>query len=249
MNLLCVIGFHAWSGCTCLRCGKTRNNNHHWDACICDVCGKMRDKNHIWKDGKCIKCGKTIRFNDNLGTLIKTGDEAFASWQPYLMNNYTGSLVFKFPNLESAKNALSKLSFIHFAVDENELVASEIIEYGYYKDHGVFYAVIWGPSFTIEMFNEAKKTLKNAGGVLFKSQKPTKTQKTDEFEMDDDDDEVTFVRNEQMGNAYYEIYSGKSKKSALAFLGNNPVNESFFYRIVETPEGNYGRDINGVYQE
>lgn len=249
MNLLCNLSFHNWKGCTCLKCGKTRNKDHHWDACICDVCGKMRDKNHIWKDGICIKCGKKIRFSDNLGTLIKSGDEAFASWHPYLMNNYTGSLVFKFSNLAAAKNALSKLSFIHYSEEDNELVASEIIEYGYYKDHGVFYAIIWGPLFTFEMFNEAKKILKNEGGVLFNSQKPKEVKSLDESDMSAYDEVVNFVRNEQMGYAYYEIYSGNSKKAALAFLGNNPVTESYFYRIVETPEGNFGRDINGIYQE
>ena len=37
--------------------------------------------------------------------------------------------------------------------------------------------------------------------------------------------------------------------SAKAFLQQNPVTQNLFYLVVETPEGNYCRDIQGIYTE
>jgi len=47
----------------------------------------------------------------------------------------------------------------------------------------------------------------------------------------------------------YEVYRGPSKRAALAFLRHKSVFQRNFYIIVETPEGNYGRDIDGVFDE
>ena len=47
----------------------------------------------------------------------------------------------------------------------------------------------------------------------------------------------------------YRIYKGPDRVSAEAFLKENPVTRKFYYIIVETPEGNYCRDIQGVYKE
>ncbi len=63
-------------------------------------------------------------------------------------------------------------------------------------------------------------------------------------------EQVKFV-NEQttvkMGHTFrYRMHKGPS---AVAFLEKNPVQENMLYIIVETPEGNYGRDIQGIYKE
>ena len=75
MNIACNFGFHRWSGCKCLECGKTRDeghdwsrdcdkcarcgvlreNAHHWEGCVCVNCAKER---HEWRAGACAKCGK-----------------------------------------------------------------------------------------------------------------------------------------------------------------------------------------------
>lgn len=232
MSLKCLLGLHSWNGCKCSKCGKTK------------------DGKHLWIDNKCSICDRKILFRDNRGTLIKSSDQAFASWQPYQFNNYTGSLIVKFANLNDAKNALSKLSFIHLASDKDELIASEVIEYGYYENYGKYDVVLWGPSFSIEMWEEAKDKLSNSGGNIFSSQEPKISKSiSNENKADSKVEKVKFIKNEQMGDNKYKIYSAPSKQAAMDFLQNNPVTESFFYVIVETPEGNYARDIQGIYRE
>ena len=62
---------------------------------------------------------------------------------------------------------------------------------------------------------------------------------------------VEFVGNEyqdRMGVKFtYEVYKAKSKQQALAFLKTKTVDREYYYIEVETPEGNFGRDINGIY--
>ena len=232
MSFKCKIGFHSWEGCKCSKCGK------------------VRDEQHSWSKSQCSLCGRKILFRDNIGTLLKSADQAFASWQPYQFNNYTGSLVFKFNRIKEAKNALSQLSFIHIASDNNELISSEVIEYGYFENSGKSDVVIWGGSFTVERWEEAKEKLSNAGGIVFSSQRPKEGNSIiKESNVKIKIEKVKFVRDEQRGKNKYKIYSGQSKKSAMEFLQKNPVTESFYYIIIETPEGNYARDIMGIYRE
>jgi hypothetical protein len=49
----------------------------------------------------------------------------------------------------------------------------------------------------------------------------------------------------------YEVYTAKSKSLALEFLRGLPTDEipSLYYVIVETPEGNVGKDLNGMFDE
>ena len=65
--------------------------------------------------------------------------------------------------------------------------------------------------------------------------------------------EAIFVKEyseEKMEKEFtYRIYTAQNKASAKALLEENRVNKPFHYIIVETPEGNWGRDINGIYKE
>jgi hypothetical protein len=47
----------------------------------------------------------------------------------------------------------------------------------------------------------------------------------------------------------YRIHKGPDAESAKAFLKQNPVNRDSYFLVVETPEGNYCRDSQGIYQE
>ena len=47
----------------------------------------------------------------------------------------------------------------------------------------------------------------------------------------------------------YRIHRGPSAGAAKAFLQQNPVDQQFHYIVVETPDGNYRRDIQGIYKE
>lgn len=47
----------------------------------------------------------------------------------------------------------------------------------------------------------------------------------------------------------YEVHSGSTKQEAVEFLEQQVVSEPSFYIVVETPEGNWGKDIAGIYDE
>ena len=53
-RLLCLVKRHKWDGCTCLKCGITRD--HEWDGCKCKNCKAARE--HDWDHGcVCQRCG------------------------------------------------------------------------------------------------------------------------------------------------------------------------------------------------
>jgi hypothetical protein len=47
----------------------------------------------------------------------------------------------------------------------------------------------------------------------------------------------------------YEVYSAESKSEAMQFLSNVEVTEPIKHVVVETPEGSWGRDVAGIYDE
>lgn len=51
------------------------------------------------------------------------------------------------------------------------------------------------------------------------------------------------------GDATYETYKGTDAESAKAFLMTKRVDKPMYYIIVDTPEGSWGIDINGLYLE
>lgn len=50
---------HDWDGCRCMRCGTLRDEEHDWNGCVCRHCGKHRDEQHDWNGCKCKRCGET----------------------------------------------------------------------------------------------------------------------------------------------------------------------------------------------
>lgn len=190
---------------------------------------------------------------DNVGTRITSANQADTVWQVSYLINGTGSVNYQFDYLDSAKRALSQLSYIHIANDTGELISSETIEYGYYEREGKGEVIIWGDSFTEEMWNEANEKLSNAKGLKRVSQKPkvkakNKIEKINSTKAED----VKFVKTEynKIGGitATYKYYSGPSKSSALEFLKQITVKEQFYQIVVETPEGIFARDIKGIYE-
>jgi len=58
-----------------------------------------------------------------------------------------------------------------------------------------------------------------------------------------------FIEKRQTPSGTYEVYRGSNTKSARNFLKSKKVNDSQYYIKVETPEGNWGVDIDGLYLE
>src|ERR1700686_3519635 len=65
-------------------------------------------------------------------------------------------------------------------------------------------------------------------------------------------DGIRFSRLETRDEKYeYEIYKSPSRQTALRFLRSVPSHRipTLYYVIVETPTGNIGRDIRGLFDE
>jgi hypothetical protein len=45
------------------------------------------------------------------------------------------------------------------------------------------------------------------------------------------------------------VYSAPEKADAIAFLEEQTVTHPSFFVVVETPDGNFGKDKDGIYQE
>jgi hypothetical protein len=58
---------------------------------------------------------------------------------------------------------------------------------------------------------------------------------------------VQFAKSELRNRFTYEIYRAPNREQALAFLKSKVVNKQMYYIEVETPEGTFGRDLNGIY--
>eukprot|EP01084_Bolivina_argentea_P050788 93400_1 len=54
---------------------------------------------------------------------------------------------------------------------------------------------------------------------------------------------------EKRGKNTYEIWSAASKQDAFNYLKSRKVTERLYYVVVETPDGNFGKDIHGYYEE
>ncbi|MFN0018100.1 MAG: hypothetical protein ACKVP0_07575 [Pirellulaceae bacterium] len=58
-------------------------------------------------------------------------------------------------------------------------------------------------------------------------------------------------RNTIVGPAtyYYEVFTAKTAQEARDYLNTKAITAANTYCIVETPEGNWGKDKDGMYKE
>lgn len=50
-------------------------------------------------------------------------------------------------------------------------------------------------------------------------------------------------------NCTYEMYQAKTAQEAKEFLATKVVAQPLYYVVVETPEGNWAKDIDGMHKE
>ena len=58
-----------------------------------------------------------------------------------------------------------------------------------------------------------------------------------------------FIEKRKTPSGTYEVYKARNAGSAKNFLKSKKVNENKYYIKIETPEGNWGVDIDGLYLE
>jgi ssDNA-binding Zn-finger/Zn-ribbon topoisomerase 1 len=58
-----------------------------------------------------------------------------------------------------------------------------------------------------------------------------------------------YIRTDKSQSGTYEVYSCTDAESAKTFLEKKKVEKELYYIVVETPQGNWGLDIKGLYLE
>ena len=163
--------------------------------------------------------------------------------------------LFKFTSESNAEQAFLELPYIHKAKDTNNLICRKLLIFGYYKTkEGIYEAILCGKDLTLDEFNKAENAFKKHGGILKNNLKPSnlaenKQKKEENMNKVGNSDNVKFNKKYQEGPFTYECYLAKNKADAMAFLNKKTVEKSLYYIVVDTPEGNFGRDIYGIYEE
>ncbi len=194
---------------------------------------------------------------DNIGTRHDNMQKASAFWLAYnSRSRVEPHLLYSFQHENDARQALLSLDYIHQAQDTGKLICTKPIVFGVYGDaEASFEAVLCGKALALEQWQNAKAIFEKHGGILKSEEKPTKTddsvsQKKEDVALD----QVKFKSEQSKPGAFgtmntYVVYTAPNSATAQAFLEEQKVTENFYYIVVETPEGNYGRDLEGIYQE
>ena len=204
---------------------------------------------------KSVAFAETYTEADNVGTRQETMRQASAYWlfeRPGLSKRPQFTL-FTMPSAESARTALLELPFIHVASDSGKLICDRIMTFGYYAvtgddaPSGKYEALVCGMDLTLDEFQKAEAAFTAHGGTRKNSDAPSPSIKAPAS-----NGNAKLVRyKEKVTNngAIYEVYTAPNKASAVAFLKGKLVTKGQYYICVDTPEGSFGRDINGIYQE
>jgi len=195
--------------------------------------------------------------NDNLGTRHDMLDLATGYWMARMSSATKDPFVlYDFKTEAEARDALLDLPCIHVAEDSGKLICTETVIFGYYPTkEGTYEAVICGSDLSHDLWAAAKDSFIRHNGKPrgqgelepevrkppAPAAKPARPGK------------VVFVnetRQQQMGITFiYRNHKGPDAVSAKAFLQQNRVTEPNYYIRVETPEGVFCQDIQGMYTE
>lgn len=194
---------------------------------------------------------------DNRGIRQDSAELARAYWISRMASPKKDPFVlYTFDDEAEARAALLELPCIHIADDSGRLICTEVLNFGYYQtQQGQYEAILGGGELTHELWAQAKASFIQHGGRPRGDGElePPTSHNTAPQAQPPGPGQVTFVREEhqsKMGSMLtYQIYQGPSAAAAKTFLEQNPVTKPLYYIIVETPEGIYGRDIQGIYKE
>ena len=197
----------------------------------------------------------TFTEKDNRGTRHDRLSLATTYWMARMTSPKKDPYVmYVFDQASDAEAALLELPCIHVAQDTKALICTEVLTFGYYKrEDGKYEALICGDDLTHELWEQAGASFAKHGGKRKNDLEPEKRAAPAKPEKAARPGKVVFVREDRqskMGKTLiYRIHKGPDAASAKEFLQQNPVTQPLYYIIIETPEGNYCRDIDGIYKE
>ena len=195
--------------------------------------------------------------SDNLGTRHETMSQAVSYWtveRPRLSVKPPFTM-FIMPNGDAAVEAMLELPFIHKAEDSGKLICERMMTFGCYeitnygKPTGQYEVMIAGNDLTLAEFRQAEEIFTRCGGSRKNSDAPSANVKASVGAGDASKVRYSETVRGNDGVSVYEVYKGPDKASAFEFLKTKPVSKRLYYVVVDTPQGSFGRDINGFYQE
>ncbi|MHC4585668.1 MAG: hypothetical protein ACYS3N_14145 [Planctomycetota bacterium] len=163
-------------------------------------------------------------------------------------------VLYVFDHEKDAREALLELPCIHVASDSQNLICTEVLDFGYYPaDEGEYHAIVCGSDLTHELWLQAKESFSKHGGRRKNDLEPERRSPPASKKKVIQPGKVRFVREDRqqkMGmTLIFRVHKGPDAATATAFLEQNPVTKQLYYIVVETPQGNYCRDIDGIYKE
>ena len=163
-------------------------------------------------------------------------------------------VLYSFPDPGSARNALLAIPCI--SVDAaDKLACSELLTFGHYLTKSGSWEVFVGGELSPTLWKQAKASMLKYRGQVINELAPE--------EHDDSVPEVPtatvnlaavrFVEQHERelnGKVLtYMVYRAPDAATAKEFLAGQEVKERFKYLMVDTPEGRFGRDIDGMFKE
>ena len=115
---------------------------------------------------------------------------------------------------------------------------------------GTYEAVICGDDLSHELWTLAKEGFARHSGRRKNDREPERSAAAESSQESVGVEQVVFLREERLQDGtLYRIHKAPNGAAAKAWLQQHPVAKSLYYLIVETSEGNYGRDKDGIYKE
>lgn len=211
---------------------------------------------------------------DNVGTRYETQERVRNFWAPYTFGRPSFPFIFyTMSEKKDAMDAMLSLPPIKVASDSGKLISTEVLQFGVYPVEmdnkaawGFFLA---GDNISLALFEAAIASCKKYRGWNPRVSDPPEAPATvTPTSSEPNSASVTFDREEKVNTqehlkslgmqitgpgappaqiATKRHYKAPNKETALAFLKANPVDQPLFYIIVHTPDGDVGRDKDGIF--
>jgi hypothetical protein len=164
-------------------------------------------------------------------------------------------VAYRFPEGRAAQDALASLSFL-VQQPGGALKCRVPLYFGVYPHQDKYVCFLGGKELGYAMWREATATFPELPDAEYfrVSDAPAVFLEIPDLEelMREASVEISHVEDrEGTGTDYaqYRIYQAADEAGALEFLQRVSVDSEGVHVVVRTPEGTWGKDINGVYQE
>lgn len=213
---------------------------------------------------------------DNVGTRYETQARVRNFWAPYTFGRPSFPFIFySMRTKNDAVDAMLALSPIKLASDSGKLISTEVLQFGVYPCESDGQITSWGfflagEQLTLELYDAAIASCTKYNGTNPRVSDPPEAPAplVTPVAAKPDLDSVLFDREEEIntldhlkalgmefsgsGSPVAQIatkrhYKALDKDAALAFLKSTPVDKPLFYIIVHTPDGDVGRDKDGIF--